>query len=458
MGRSKSVLDASPFVFKLYKRTLPKGDLYYARFYERGSTIVLADRATGEADEDRARAAAGKLLAELNLDRLARAKAAKDASGFENAEKLRNMNLAEFFTWFWDPDESDYIRDRVDAEKPLSSYYVLTESRYIAKHAATYQPFKKTALRDANIFLIEQWMHHLKRSGVRSNVVVVAMNAVRTPLSWATKRGLVEEAFSLSGIVRPKTHFSKRGILSRTEVAKIVALPIVDEVIPRPRLKGGLKNEGTAPIDLRMKAIVLLSELAAMRRGEIRALRWRCVDFDRKLISIEENYTDADGFKAPKRESSGIVPMASELAVVLRDLYKKAFSLGWASPEDLVVFNTKRQVPIADVTMKRGFKRTLALIGIEDDDKAKQEGRPPRPGSQQARHLVLHSGRHGAATRLAESIGPRDAARITRHRSAQAFMGYADHDTDEMLDKARKALSVTQSAPEAGQTPKAQDR
>jgi integrase len=206
-----------------------------------------------------------------------------------------------------------------------------------------------------------------------------------------------------------------------------------------------------------MKAIVLLSELAAMRRGEIRALRWRCVDLEKKLISIEENYTDADGFKAPKRESSGVVPMTSELETVLKDLHKKAFSLGWAAPEDLVIFNVKRKEPIADVTMKRGFKRALGLIGIEDDADAAEEGRPRKPGSQQARHLVLHSGRHGAA-RLAKSIGPRDAARITRHRSAQAFMGYSDHDSDEMLDKARDALSVTPKAPKTAKVTKKQKR
>jgi hypothetical protein len=40
-------------------------------------------------------------------------------------------------------------------------------------------------------------------------------------------------------------------------------------------------------------------------------------------------------------------------------------------------------------------------------------------------------------------IGPRNAAKVTRHRSPQAFMGYADHDTEEALEQARKALSVT---------------
>jgi hypothetical protein len=53
-------------------------------------------------------------------------------------------------------------------------------------------------------------------------------------------------------------------ILSRSEVAKIVELPVPDIIKPRPRLKDGKKNEGTPPIDIRMKAVVLLSELAAM--------------------------------------------------------------------------------------------------------------------------------------------------------------------------------------------------
>jgi integrase len=195
-----------------------------------------------------------------------------------------------------------------------------------------------------------------------------------------------------------------------------------------------------------MKAIVLLSELAALRRGEIRALRWRSVHFDTKLIDIVENYTDMDGIKGPKRESAGVVPMADELDMILTELKRIAARLSFDKDDDFVIFNARRGVPVAESTIKRGFHRTLALIGIEDDSAASRENRPPHPGSQQARRLVLHSGRHGAATRLAEVIGPRDAAKVTRHRSAKAFKGYTDHDTDEALERARKALSVTDQA------------
>jgi hypothetical protein len=91
------------------------------------------------------------------------------------------MDLASFFTWFWTTDASDYIQDRIDAEKPLSNYYILCQSRYISKHAASYQSFKKTLLRDAGLYLVEQWMHHLKREGISANVIVDALAAIRTP-------------------------------------------------------------------------------------------------------------------------------------------------------------------------------------------------------------------------------------------------------------------------------------
>jgi integrase len=253
---------------------------------------------------------------------------------------------------------------------------------------------------------------------------------------------MIEEPFETSAIVKPKEHYQKRGILSREEVAKLVELPVLDIMKPRPRLKEGKKNEGPIPIDLRMKATVLLSEFAALRRGEIRALRWRNVDLDNKRIAVLENYVYLDGFKNPKQDSVGVIPIADELCTVLLELKKVSSFLGFTQGDDFVIFNTRRGKPVAESTILRGFHRALALIGIEDDSEFKKEKRLPHPGSQQARHLVLHSGRHGAATRLAEVIGERNAAKITRHKSSQAFMGYADRDTVETLERARKALSV----------------
>jgi len=438
----KTVLEKDNFTFKLYQRTLPSGYIYYARFFKKDTSIVLADRSTGESDEKLANITAGKLLALLPLEKQYSKKRSEFSEKMEGTEKLRNMSFSDFLVWFWNPESSEYIRDRINAEKPLSNRYVKDQSRYVKKHASVYSLFKRTALKEITLYCIEQWMRYLKQTVNNNNLIVDALVAIKTPFSWAKKRNMIEEPFEMSAIVKPKETYRKRGILSRNEVAKIVELFVLDEIKPRPRLKGGKKNEGTPPVDIRMKAIVLLSELAAMRRGEIRALRWKNVDFVTNNITVVENYVELDGIKSPKKESIGIIPMADDLVAVLKDLKRVATIRNLDKDEDFVIFNKKRGTPVADTTIKNGFHRILALIGIEDDSKAKEENRPPHPGSQQARHLVLHSGRHGAATRLAEVIGAQNAAKITRHKSTKAFMGYADHDTEETLEKARKALNV----------------
>jgi integrase len=438
----KTILEKDRFTFKLYRRKLPTGQIYYARFYEKNSDILLADRSTGEQDEKLANISAGKLLAQLPLDKLFRAKTSNYFEKMEGSERLKNMPFADFLSWFWNANTSEYIHDRIDAEKSLSKGYIRDQARLVNNYASNYPLFKKTALRDITLYSIEQWMRHLKRTIQNSNLIVDAFTATKTPLSWAKKRNMLEEPFESSAIVKPKEHHKKRGILSRDEVDKIAKLQVLDIMKPRSRLKDGKKNDGPTPIDIRMKAVVLLSELAAMRRGEIRALRWRNVDFKSKQIAIIENYVNLDGIKTPKMGSVGIIPMADELIDTLSKLKQVASFFKFDNDDDFVVFNSRKAVPVAESTIKRGFHRALALIGIEDDSMASKEKRPPHPGSQQERHLVLHSGRHGAATRLAEIIGPRNAAKITRHRSTRAFLGYADHDTDETLEQARKALNV----------------
>jgi integrase len=441
----KNILEKDRFTFKLYLRTLPFGTIYYARFYERSNSVILADRSTGQEDEKQANIAAGKLLAQLPLDNLFRAKTSEFAERADKAERLKNMPFADFLVWFWNGDTSEYIRDRIDAERPLAKKYVKDQSRNVKNHASTYLLFRKTPLRDITLYCMEQWMRHLKRNLQNNNIIGDALSAVRTPLSWARKRNMIAEPFLMSAIIKPKEKYRKRGIMSRDEVKKLVDLPVLDVMKPRPRLKDGKKNEGPAQIDIRMKAVVLLAELAAMRRGEIRALRWQSVDFDNKLVAVVENFVELDGLKCPKQESTGVVPMADELANILIELKRVASIFKFDNDADFVIFNTRRGVPVAESTIRRGYCRALALIGIEDDSNANKEERPPHLGSQQARHLVLHSGRHGAATRLAEVIGPRNAAKITRHKSPRAFMKYADHETEEIFEQARKALGGTET-------------
>ena len=135
-----------------------------------------------------------------------------------------------------------------------------------------------------------------------------------------------------------------RGVLTAAEVRMLIDLPVLaswtpksgDEVgradaKPRGRLKDGKKNAGPAPIDLRMKTAVLLSELAGLRRGEIRGLRWQAVDLDNRVIHVVENVVPND---APKDGSAGTVPISDDVLSVLEELRVSAFKLGRSQPEE----------------------------------------------------------------------------------------------------------------------------
>ena len=131
----KSILDKDRFTFKLYIRTLPKGNIYYARFFEKNSSVILADRSTGETEEDKAKIAAGKLLAQLPLEKINRTKIQQHTDEYNKAEALKEMSLAEYLVWFWDVNKSDYIKDRIDAEKALTKIYIKNQHRYMFNHA-----------------------------------------------------------------------------------------------------------------------------------------------------------------------------------------------------------------------------------------------------------------------------------------------------------------------------------
>lgn len=460
MGKKKK----ERFDFRLFSRVSNSGaPVLYARFYDReGGGRVICTRATQQStDRDKATREAARLLATLPLERMARTKAQGLQEEQAEADNLREMKLAAFFAWFWGPD-SHYIVAKADTGKPLSGEYVGNQARYVERFAAPYVPFKRTALRDVSLLLLERFTRDMRKDN-SGNVVNDALDAIRTPLSWAGKRGLIDDPLDFKGIDRPAEHYRKRGILSMEELAALVALPVVQvwkpesgerkeraDTKPRPRLSGGSKNKGPAPIDLRMKAAVLLAELAGLRRGEIRGLRWRAVDLERGLISIEENFVRVDGNKGPKRDSAGTLPIPEDLAPVLSDLRKIALRLGRLRGDEYVIFNTTPDRPVAESTLARGYARALQLIGIPDDPGAEKAGRKPIPGSRQDRHLSLHSGRHHYATILAEELGERAARKLTRHRSIQAFQGYADHETAEAIEAGRKALRLPKAAGERG--------
>jgi integrase len=80
-------------------------------------------------------------------------------------------------------------------------------------------------------------------------------------------------------------------------------------------------------------AIFLTAAFTGLRRGELIALRWRDVDFERSAIRVSGSYANGK-LTAPKSGHGRVVPMVPEVAAVLSRLSERDWSVG----DDELVF------------------------------------------------------------------------------------------------------------------------
>ncbi len=130
---------------------------------------------------------------------------------------------------------------------------------------------------------------------------------------------------------------------------------------------------------LRGRAIyskVIVALFTGMRRGELLALRWSCVDFDAKEIRIRESLeeTKAHGvrFKATKTKSGRRdVTLPNIVVDTLRDHrrhqleQRMAMGLG-RPPDDGLVFPALDQGPQAPRQLSGDWRQVAAAIGLGD--------------------------------------------------------------------------------------------
>lgn len=392
----------------------------------------------------------GKLLP-AKSSRLANATAAENWAAARWAEMASHVQFSQgltpearafaegscssFFASFW-AEGSQYIKDRIDARKPLSEDYLYWCRYYVARFVADYEPFCLTALQDFNLLLAERFVKDLKDRGEKPGIINHVLDTIRTPANWALARGMIRSSFKFSGIVRPKTDEAERGVFSEDELLRICSLPAVERTMPRPRLpraEGGPRKQTDLylEIDIRMKAAALLGYLAGLRRSEMRALKWNAIDFERKILYCRASYTDRNGWRPrPKAGSFGILPIADDLLPILKDLHAVAEKYERANAEDYALFDyDDPKVPISEKAIQRGFTRILRQLGISEAQKKE-------------RNLVFHGTRHSFATKMNSALGADDAMKMTRHKNRDVFETYAGHVQPELIEKARKALKI----------------
>jgi integrase len=432
----------SRFTYGTYSRAASDGrSIVYVRFIDTETGEIIATRSTGKETEKAAKPKITEFLAELDLKAMAKAKDKTRDANLNDEVRLAALSVYDFVNWFWS-DESYYITERMDAGRPLSREYVETSRSYIRTTIKGFEQFRLTTLKDIHLSAIEAFIRKLRRAGKSRDVIKRNIDAIRTPLSWAKSRGLVESPFDFKSIVLPERSNHERGILTDDEILKIVALPYTKPwneqtgkvrvtISPRPRLKGKESYKLPPLLDIRQKAAILLALFAGLRRGEIRGLRWGDIDLKTKQIDVQHNFVRFDGDKSPKKDSTGILPLAPEIEAILGDLQTLSTKLGYTKPGDFVLPGTSREEAVSDITLRRGWERALEAIGIDE-------------AQRKQRNLVMHGARHSYTTRLLDSgeLTPAEVAKLTRHKDLSMLSRYGGHVQPETLEKGRRALSM----------------
>lgn len=294
---------ANDVEYYLIKRKPKKGKpIYHARFLDSkvdaaGRRIVKFSKSTGQTNEVLAHKIVAQWIDDGKIDAVP-------------------TNLKKYLLDFWDPDKSDYLKNKFRQGKSYSSAYLEANESVIRRLFLPY--FTDHGIRDLTELTaenLEEWMQHLDADeNVSGRTANRARQAVWVGLNHAIKKRLIRNHPGAS-VEKNQENLNKREAFTLRELEAIFSAEWDDA---------------------RCRAAALLAFYTGARLGEVRGLRWKNVFLSEGYVNIVENYVEVDGLKEPKwgsfRENVDIPP-----AVVDALLSVKAASR-WKPDADQFVF------------------------------------------------------------------------------------------------------------------------
>jgi integrase len=220
--------------------------------------------------------------------------------------------------------------------------------------------------------------------------------------------------------VRRATEFR---VLSGEEVELLARTIREGRHHPAPKRQlTGAELEARAASDAQDAALILTAAYAGLRLGELRALRWRDVDFERRVLHVRRAFTQACE-DIPKSGRARAVPMVDQVARALDALSRRERFTG---PDELV-FPNPTGAFLEDSALRRRYYHALKAAGIA--------------------HLRFHDLRHTFGTLAVQEFPLSDVKAYMGHADIATTMIYVHHvPQHDAADRLSARLAKTSTA------------
>lgn len=289
--------------------------------------------------------------------------------------------LGEYCRPYYVWETCPLIRDRLAENKSMGNEYVKQQRRHLERFIFD-NPIASVKLIDLKRGHILDWRSRIRQeSGI--GPANYALKTVKTILKYACYRGDLDRD-PTGGIGNIKTFTPARGTLTQEELDQMFNLD--NNVFPEERIR----------------MIFLLAAETGMRRGEIFALQWRDIDWEKHIITVQRA-VNRNGMGLPKWNKIRFIALTDRIERELQrynqdvlTVRNKDFLICWDDGAPLHVGN-----------FDRWFGRIMKRMAID----------------KKARNLVPHSLRHTRITLWKQAGIPMDAI--------QAMVGHSDEKTTE---------------------------
>ncbi len=264
--------------------------------------------------------------------------------------------------------------------------------------------FGEVALDSLSSEMIDSYRVHLVSEGRLSartiNKYLVLMNGIlrRAQRQWGLTvnpaHGVERQPVRRSGEFR---------VLSAEQVNKLAS--VTAQGLHHPPAKRELTDaELTARAiqDEQDAALFLVAAFAGLRLSELRAVRWRDIDFELCVIHVRRAYTLTTE-DAPKSGRVRSTPMVDQVADALRQLARREH---FTAPGELV-FPSPEGGYLEDSALRRRYYKALEAAGIE--------------------HLRFHDLRHTFGTLAVQEFPLSDVRAYMGHADISTTMLYVHH-------------------------------